>query len=60
MKWNDAIKLQNEDEVIVKKTGQVMSVVETEIIYAKDASNGINAMSVMLEDGNWYGYKEIK
>ena len=57
MKLKEAIELHNEDEVIVKKTGCAMYVIETEAEY----ENGkIKRINIMLEDGNWYGHKEIK
>lgn len=37
-----------------------MQVVEIEYIEPEQTSNNIAGLSVMLEDGNWYGYKEIK
>ncbi len=60
MKLNDALKLHNEDEVTVKKTKQIMQVVEVEITSKEHTSNNMTCVDVMLEDGNWYGYKEIK
>nr|WP_297765896.1 hypothetical protein [uncultured Butyrivibrio sp.] len=49
MKWNDAAKLHSEDEVIVKESGLLMNVVEVR------AYPSIHRVTVMLEDGNWYG-----
>ena len=60
MRLREAKKLHNEDEVTVKKTGQTMQVVEIEYIEPEQTSNNIAGLSVMLEDGNWYGYKEIR
>ena len=52
MKKDDARKLHNEDEVIVKKTGQILRVVEKyphpKLIY------------LLLSDGYWYNNKEVK
>lgn len=59
MKLQDALKLHNEDEVTVKKTKQVMRVVEVEITPKEYTTNNMTCVDVMLEDGNWYGYKEI-
>ena len=59
MRLRDAIKLHNEDEVTVKKTGYTMKVVDIEYIEPEQTSNNIAGLSVRLEDGNWYGYKEI-
>ena len=54
MKWTDAANLYNEDEVIVKRTGKIMEVVEIEVDeYAHN-------VEVMLEDGNWYNHTEIE
>ena len=55
MKLQDALKLRNEDEVTVKKTKQVMQVVEIEVEHRTNRED----VSVLLDDGNWYGYKEI-
>ena len=52
MKRGDAMKLHNEDEVIVKKTGQVLRVIETHL-HPK-------VLYLLLSDGNWYNNKEIK
>lgn len=54
MNWNDAIKLHNEDEVIVKETGAAMSVVDVKVY------TSVHRMDVMLTDGNWYSYKDIR
>ena len=54
MKYNDAIKLHNEDEVIVKETNTVMDVVEIEI------HPSTKQVDVMLTDGNWYNHKDIR
>ena len=54
MKLKDAKKLHRGDEVIVKQNGRIMQVVETE------TSDDMRNVDVMLEDGVWYGHKEIK
>lgn len=59
MRLRDALKLHNEDEVTVKKTKQVMEVVEIEVTPKEHTTNNMACVDVMLEDGNWYGYKEI-
>lgn len=59
MRLRDAKKLHSGDEVTVKRTKENLRVIETEFVSARDTSNGIAALSVFLEDGNWYGYKEI-
>jgi len=52
MKLKDAMRLHNEDEVIIKKTGQVLRVIETRL-HPK-------VFYLLLSDGNWYNNKEIK
>ncbi len=59
MKIQSALKLCNNDEVVVKKTKQVMKVIEIEITPKKHTVNNMTCVDVKLEDGNWYGYKEI-
>ncbi len=58
MKLQHALKIHNEDEVVVKKTKQVMRVVEIEVT-PKEHTNNMTCVYIMLEDGNWYGHKEI-
>ena len=60
MKLNDAMKLHNGDEVIVKRTKTAMKVVEVETLTKEMTANNMACVSVMLDDGNWYGYKEIR
>lgn len=63
MRLANALKLHNEDEVRIKKTNEIMKVVEVVKITVspkEDTANKIHSVKVMLEDGNWYGYKEIK
>ena len=52
MTYKNAKNLHNEDEVILKKTGEVMSVVE---ISVKEKS-----VMIMCEDGNEYHHTEIR
>lgn len=59
MRLRDAKKLHSGDEVTVKRTKEILRVIETEYVSASDTSNRVPALSVFLEDGNWYGYKEI-
>lgn len=59
MKKQDALKLHNGDEVIVKKNKQVMRVVEIEVTPKEHTTNNMTCIDIMLEDGNWYGHKEI-
>ena len=61
MKLANALQLHNGDEVTVKKKNQytpewVGTVVEIEVTEVNDKK----FVDVMLDDGNWYGYKEIK
>lgn len=60
MKFSDAKNLHSGDEVMVKKTKEIMQVIESEYISKEQTANHISALSVRLSDGNWYGYKEIK
>ncbi len=54
MKWNDAAKLHDEDEVVVKKNGVTMTVIEV------NRYPSLHRVTVMLDDGNWYSHKEIR
>lgn len=54
MRYPNAKKLHSGDDVTVKKTGAVLTVVEVEVV------DEIHGVSVRLSDGNWYGYKELK
>lgn len=60
MKYKDAIKLHNEDEVIIKKTGEIRTVIETIVTPKEHTTNNIPCVDILLDDGNWYGYKEVK
>lgn len=53
MKYIDALKLHPGDEVTVKRSKITMRIVEIEVV------EYIKGISVRLDDGNWYGYKEI-
>lgn len=52
MTYKEALKLHNEDEVIVKETNVVMRVIEV--------INHENYAEILLEDGNYYHHKDIK
>ena len=54
MRYEDALKLHSGDEVTVKRSKEIMRVIEREVV------EYIKGISVMLEDGNWYGHKEIR
>lgn len=59
MRLTDAKKLHSGDKVTVKRAKEILRVIETEYVAPCDTANGIPGLSVYLEDGNWYGYKEI-
>ena len=52
MKYRYIKKLHNEDEVALKSTGEVLTVVETTV-----SEKHVN---IMCNDGNWYHHKEVK
>jgi len=54
MKYSDALKLRPGDEVTLKRSKITMQIVEIEVV------EYIKGVSVRLDDGNWYGYKEIR
>lgn len=59
MKRRDAMKLHNEDEVIVKKTGQVLRVIKAWEVNL-DKHGNPRVISLLLDDGLWYTHKEVK
>ena len=59
MRYDDARRLHNEDQVIVRKTGQVLMVVETRLVAPEKTAGLAPAVEVMLDDGNWYSHREI-
>ena len=59
MKLKNALKLHNEDEVIVKKTKKIYQVIEVEVTPKEHTTNNMTCVDVYLSDGNWYGYKEL-
>lgn len=52
MRYRDAKKLNNEDEVVVKETGNILRVISTKI-YEKSVIVG-------CDDGNEYHHTELK
>ena len=54
MKYKDASKLHNNDEVIVKKTGEILRVSFIER-YEKEKS-----IFVFCDDGNEYHHRELR
>lgn len=52
MKLKDAMKLHNEDEVIVKRTGEILHVVESHL--------NQKIVYLLLDDGEWYDHKEVR
>ena len=59
MKLADALKLHNEDEVRVKKTKEILQVIDIEVTPKEHTTNHMTCVDVKLSNGNWYGYKEI-
>ena len=59
MKRRDAVKLHNEDEVIVKKTGQVLRVIES-CWHLLDKHGNPRVINLLLNDGKWYNHKDVK
>jgi len=59
MKRGDAMKLHNEDEVIVKKTGQVLRVIKAWGLNL-DKHRNPSVIALLLDDGIWYTHKEVK
>ena len=60
MKYQDAVKLHNGDEVIVKKTKEIRTVIDIIITPKEHTTNNIPCVDIRLDNGEWYGYKEIK
>ncbi len=54
MIYRNAKALHKGDEVTIKKTGQIMMVVFTEV------QLGRKNVNIMCEDGNWYHHTEVK
>lgn len=54
MQYRYAKKLHNEDEVTIKKTGEIRTVIET-VDYFKE-----KFVLITLNDGNTYHHTEIK
>ena len=59
MKYRDAVKLHNEDEVIIKSTGEVRKIIETVVVDKEETVNHVACVSILLDNGIWYGHKEI-
>ena len=60
MKLRDALKLHNEDEVIIKKTGEVRRVISVCDIPKELTNNNKPSADILLDDGNWYEHTEVK
>ena len=61
MKYSDAMKIHNEDEVVLKKAGQTAKVLET--LHNSNLYSGQHvAFCVCYPDGNieWVNHKQIK
>ena len=52
MTFTNAKKLHNEDEVTIKKTGVILTVISTEV---KEKT-----VTILCDDGNEYHHREIK
>jgi hypothetical protein len=60
MKLRDALKLYNEDEVEIKATNEIRTVVETERGKFWDGSGKEHQfVNVLLDDGEWYKHTDI-
>ena len=59
MKLKDAMKLHNEDEVTVKKTGTILRVIEKECFTKEESATGSGYVNLYLTDGQWYTHKEV-
>lgn len=57
MRFRDAKKLHNEDEVTVKKTGEVRTVLKAYVI---DDPLFAKAVIVECDDGNSYHHTEVR
>lgn len=52
------MKLHNEDEVIVKKTGHVLRVIES-CWHLLDKHGNPRVINLLMNDGNWYNHKDV-
>ena len=59
MKYNDAKKLHNGDEIIVKETNEILTVLQA---YQPRPLNNIVRKIILVEcdDGNTYHHRDIK
>ena len=59
MKYSDAKKLHNGDEVTVKETKRILTVIQA---YAPRPMNNIERKTILVEcdDGNTYHHTDIK
>ena len=60
MKLRDALKLHNEDEVTIKRSGTVHRVIKVCDIPKEMTNNFKPAVDILLDDGNWYEHRELK
>ena len=58
MKLKNAMKLHNEDEVTIKKTRQILRVIESRWPLL-DKHGDPRIINLLLDDGNWYNHKEV-
>ena len=60
MRLRDTLKLHNEEEVIVKRTGEIMRVIDVETVPQGAPAPLIQCVNVLLDDGIWYTHKTIR
>ncbi len=53
MKYREALELRNEDEVMTKKDGKILTVVEVKVDYLH------KQVAVFCADGNYYIHTEL-
>ena len=59
MTLRNALRLHNGDEVMVKKTKEILLVKDVATIPKGVATNRTVCAGIRLTDGNWYGCKEL-
>lgn len=60
MTLKDALNLQVGDTVTIKKTKRISQVVDIEVTPKESTTNKMTCVDVKLDDGSWYGYKEVR
>ena len=56
MRYRDALKLHNEDEVTVKETGAVLRV----ICHTSDFHRCLPSCMILCDDGNTYHHRDVR